>query len=34
LGREKRGFSASKEIQVHGGLLEVFPVEYVLRNLA
>jgi len=34
LGREKRGFSASKEIQVDGGQLKVFPVEYVLRNFA
>jgi O-6-methylguanine DNA methyltransferase len=34
LGREKRGFSASKEIEVNGRQLQVFPVEYVLRNLA
>ena len=34
LGREKRGFSASKAIQVDGGQLKVFPVEYVLRNFA
>jgi len=33
LRREKRGFSASKEIEANGGLLQVFPVEYVLRNL-
>ena len=33
LGRESRGFSSSREIQVDGGRLEVFPVEYVLRNL-
>lgn len=34
LGREKRGFSSSKEIQVDGGQLTVFPVENVLRNFA
>ena len=34
LGREKRGFSTSKEIGVNGRQLQVFPVEYVLRNLA
>ncbi len=34
LGREKRGFSTSKEIEVNGRQLQVFPVEYVLRNLA
>jgi O-6-methylguanine DNA methyltransferase len=34
LGREKRGFSSSREIQVDGGKLTVFPVENVLRNLA
>jgi O-6-methylguanine DNA methyltransferase len=33
LGREKRGFSTSKEIQVNGGSLTVFPAEYALRNL-
>ncbi len=33
LGREKRGFSTSKGIQVNGGSLTVFPAEYVLRNL-
>jgi O-6-methylguanine DNA methyltransferase len=32
LCREKRGFTSSKQIQVEGGQLEVFPVEYVLRN--
>lgn len=32
--RERRGFSAATKMQVAGGLLEVFPVEYVLRNLA
>ena len=32
LSREKRGFSISKEIEVNGRGLEVFPVEYVLRN--
>ncbi len=34
LSKERRGFSDSKEIQVDGGLLRVFPVEYVLRNFA
>jgi methylated-DNA-[protein]-cysteine S-methyltransferase len=34
LSKERRGFSAAKEMQVAGGLLEVFPVEYVLRNFA
>ncbi len=34
LGREKRGFSTSKEIEVKWSVsLQVFPVEYVLRNL-
>jgi O-6-methylguanine DNA methyltransferase len=33
LGREIRGFSTSKQIQVGGGTLTVFPVENVLRNL-
>lgn len=32
LGKEKRGFTASKEIQVGGGQLAVFPVEYVLKK--
>jgi methylated-DNA-[protein]-cysteine S-methyltransferase len=32
LGREKRGFSSEKEIEVDGRQLTVFPVEYVLRN--
>ncbi len=34
LGREKRGFSTSKEVEGNGFRLQVFPVEYVLRNLA
>jgi O-6-methylguanine DNA methyltransferase len=34
LGREKRGFSTLKEIAVNGCQLQVFPVEYVLRDLA
>jgi methylated-DNA-[protein]-cysteine S-methyltransferase len=34
LSKERRGFSAAKEMQVAGGTLEVFPVEYVLRNFA
>jgi O-6-methylguanine DNA methyltransferase len=33
LGKEKRGFSTTKEIDVNGCLLQVFPVEYSLRNL-
>ncbi len=32
LGREKRGFSFSREIEVDGGRLMIFPVEQVLRN--
>ena len=32
LGREKRGFPMSKSIEVNGSNLQVFPVEYVLRN--
>ncbi len=34
LGKEKQGYSASKEIEVYGRQLAVFPVEYVLRNFA
>ena len=34
LGKEKRGFSYKKEIEVNGGVLTVFPVENVLRNFA
>ena len=34
LGREKRGFLTPKEIEINGRQLEVFPVEYVLRNLS
>jgi O-6-methylguanine DNA methyltransferase len=33
LSREKRGFSRSKEIQVNGRSLAVFPAEYALKNL-
>ena len=33
LSREKRGFSSSKTVTVNGHPLEVFPVEYVLKNL-
>ena len=34
LQREKRGFSASKEVEVKGGsYLAVFPAEYALKNL-
>jgi O-6-methylguanine DNA methyltransferase len=32
LSREKKGFCNSKEIDVNGRQLEVFPVEYVLRH--
>jgi O-6-methylguanine DNA methyltransferase len=32
LGKEKRGYSSPKEVQVGGGQLEIFPVEYVLRK--
>ena len=34
LSREKRGFSSSKEIEVNGRQLQVFPVEYSLRNFS
>jgi len=34
LGREKRGFSSSKQIEVEGGGLTVFPVENVLKSFA
>jgi O-6-methylguanine DNA methyltransferase len=34
LGREKRGFSSPKKIEVDGRGVSVFPVEYVLRNFA
>lgn len=34
LGREKRGFANPKEVDVGGRALEVFPIEYALRNLA
>jgi methylated-DNA-[protein]-cysteine S-methyltransferase len=34
LSRERRGFEAEKQVSVAGGMLEVFPVEYVLRKLA
>ncbi len=30
LTREKKGFSSSKEVEVNGRLLQVFPVEYTL----
>jgi len=33
LSRERRGFPRSKEIQVSGRSLTVFPVEYALKNL-
>ncbi|MGD0644613.1 MAG: methylated-DNA--[protein]-cysteine S-methyltransferase [Candidatus Bathyarchaeia archaeon] len=32
LNRERRGFSTPKEIEVNGGRLQVFPVEYVLKD--
>jgi hypothetical protein len=31
--REKRGFTATREIPVNGRKLQVFPVEFVLRKL-
>ena len=34
LGREKRGYLASKEVAVNGRPLQVYPVEYVLKDLA
>ena len=34
LSREKRGFSVSKEIEVNGSMLQVFPVEYSLGNFS
>ncbi len=34
LRREQRGFSEASQIQVEGRALALFPVEYVLRNLA
>jgi O-6-methylguanine DNA methyltransferase len=33
LNRERRGFQTSRQIQVAGGALTVFPAEYVLKNL-
>lgn len=33
LNREKRGFSASKQLKVNGHMLQVFPVEYSLEKL-
>jgi O-6-methylguanine DNA methyltransferase len=33
LNREKRGFLRSKDIQVNGRSLTVFPAEYALKNL-
>jgi methylated-DNA-[protein]-cysteine S-methyltransferase len=32
LNREKRGFRKEKQISVEGGVLRVFPVEFVLRK--
>ncbi len=34
LKREKQGFSVSREIEVQGGRLTVFPVERVLQNFS
>lgn len=34
LGRERRGFEASKEVILANGALEVYPVERVLKKLA
>jgi O-6-methylguanine DNA methyltransferase len=33
LKREKRGYTAKREIQVNGKKLQVFPVEFVLRKV-
>jgi methylated-DNA-[protein]-cysteine S-methyltransferase len=33
LSREKQGFLESKSVDLNGCLLQVFPVEFVLRNL-
>ncbi|MEM3359939.1 MAG: methylated-DNA--[protein]-cysteine S-methyltransferase [Candidatus Bathyarchaeia archaeon] len=33
LKREKRGYTTTKEIKVNGGVLRIFPVEFVLKNL-
>jgi hypothetical protein len=30
--REKRGFSAPKQLQVAGNLLQIFPVEYAVNK--
>jgi hypothetical protein len=32
LKREKRGFKEEKQISLEGGILRVFPVEFVLRK--
>jgi len=34
LSREKRGFSTQKELEIDGSVLQVFPVEYSLRNFS
>ena len=34
LRREKRGFASPRMVEVNGGSLEVFPVEYVLKKYA
>jgi methylated-DNA-[protein]-cysteine S-methyltransferase len=34
LSREKRGFSTSRQIEIDGSVLQVFPVEYSLRNFS
>lgn len=33
LKREQRGYTEPKDIQLHGGVLKIFPVEYVLSKL-
>ena len=33
LKREKRGFASPKKVRVNSGNLQVFPVEFVLKNL-
>jgi hypothetical protein len=34
LKRERRGYSSKKLVEVGGGKLELFPVEFVLAKLA
>jgi O-6-methylguanine DNA methyltransferase len=34
LKREKKGYTSQKKITTNNGCLEVFPVEFVLKNLS